>query len=228
MARLFDDALSEYLEIDQAVLSGMPLAMMCFFNVDVSLNQTLIFIEDKDVDDQYRGIYLAGGETRKVVISAKSGASGQEVVANTQFSLNAWHYACGIFVASNDRRMFFDSDAKVTANVDVGATNLDRLSIGRIGRATPGLYISGMIAEAAIYDLSQWPGVTDSDKADNFEKILPSLAKGFSPLFYPLGLKAYWPLIRGLNDKVGAYNLTPSGTIVVPHPRVILPQGARY
>ncbi|MCK5601494.1 hypothetical protein KAR91_06490, partial [Candidatus Pacearchaeota archaeon] len=102
--------------------------------------------------------------------------------------------------------------------------SLDRTSIGRRGTSSPIKYMSGMIAEAAIWDLSNWPGATSGDKADNFEKILPSLVKGCSPLFFPLGLKAYWPLIRSLNDIVGGFNLTDiNGTIAADHPTIIYP-----
>ena len=83
-----------------------------------------------------------------------------------------------------------------------------------------------MIAEVAIYDLSVWPGATDSDKADNFEKILPSLADNFTPENYPLGLVAYWDLIRGLNPKFGDHTLTATGTTVSSHLRIISPCGA--
>jgi len=51
-----------------------------------------------------------------------------------------------------------------------------------------------------------------------------SLAKGFSPLFVqPQNLIAYWNLIRGLNDRMGASNGAATGTTVVAHTRMIYP-----
>ena len=84
--------------------------------------------------------------------------------------------------------------------------------------------MSGMIAEVAIYDLSVWPGATASDKADNFEKILPSLIR-YTPGAYPLGRVAYWDLIRDINDRVGGFNLTATGTVVAAHPNIVQPCG---
>lgn len=225
MARLFDDASSEYLNIDQAVLSGTPLAMTCFFNTnDLTIHQSLMFLGDKNVEDHYFEVQLNEVSDR-VLARTKDGGTTQFAITSTSYSANTWHHACAIFASPIDRRIFIDGGSKGTNTTSATPANLNRISIGRLGRLSPTLYLSGMIAEAVFYDLSKWPGATDSDKADNFEKIIPSLAAGFTPDNYPLGLIAYWDLIRGLNDKFGGYNLTANGTVVVAHPRIISPCG---
>lgn len=225
MARLFDDASTEYLEIDQAVLAGVPLAMACFFNTDdLENSQCLISILDKDVDNQFFALQITASDDR-VRATTQDAFGGYSAVTTGDQSANTWHHACGLFVATDDRRVFFDGGSKGTNSGDATPLNLDRTSIGRLGRATPALYMSGMIAEVAIWDLSDWPGATASDKADVFERIVPSLAKGLTPNAYPSGLVPYWDLIRSLNDRVGGYNLTASGTVVSAHPRIIQPCG---
>ena len=229
MARLFDDAQSEYLQIEQAVLSVVPLVLYARFNSDQEASGNFI-LQICDKDDEYKKFdivhrHAAFGNT---VIARVFNALDSWGYAETTsgFTVNTWHDACGIFVSSTDRRVFIDGGSKGTDTTDVTPTDLDRTCIGAERDSTPGGYMSGMIAEAAIWDLSIWPGATASDKTDLFERILPSLAKGFSPLFYPLGLVAYWPLVRGINDKIGSYNLTASGTVVSAHPRVIKPHGS--
>jgi len=226
MARLFDDAQNEYSEIDQAVLSGRPLAMVCWFNTDDDTStQSLMIITDKSAAFDYLRLYIHGNNDITAYDRSATASDGAKEL--TGFAVNTWHHACGIFVSATDRRVILNGTLKATNATNVGAiNNLDRTSLGRysvIGSETN--YLSGMIAEAAIYDLSAYPGDTAADKADYFEKAIASMAKGFIPLFYPLGLKAYWPLIRGLNDRVGGYNLTASGTTVSAHPRIIQPCG---
>jgi len=225
MARLFDDAATEYLEIDQAVVTSLPLAMACWFNMDVDdVAVHLMSLVDKDSDSKYCNLRALSTD-KKVGLHTKANG-GETVYTTTSWTINTWHHACALNVAANDRRVFIDGGSKGTsAEAKPLPTDWDRTSIGRAGKSTPAGYMSGYIAEVAIWDLTNWPGATNADKADNFEKILSSLAKGFSPLFYPLGLKAYWPLIRGLNDKVGGYNLTANGTVVAAHPKVIQPCG---
>lgn len=195
MARLFDDAQSEYLQIDQAVLAGTPLAMVCWFRTnDMEVSQELIGLYDKDSDDHMHRLYLSN-DVDKLAVGSKDGVYNS-TKATAVYVVNTWHHACGIWVSATDRRVLMDGGSKNTSAVEISPVGLDRTSIGRAGVATPIAYMSGMIAEAAIYDLSDWPGATDSDKADNFEKILPSLAKTYTPEHYPLGLVAYWPLVR--------------------------------
>lgn len=224
MSRLFDDALTEYLGYGGAV-AGLPLAMACFFNTDdLTIEQVLISISDASVQADYHRLVLSGSLGGDP-IRAQSCVAPLCVVATTTsgYSANTWHHACALFVSATDRRVFIDGGSKGTDINSKSPSNLDVTTIGYV-RASAGHHpFSGMIAEAAIWDLSAWPGATDSDKADNFEKILPSLAKVYTPEHYPLGRVAYWNLVRELKDSVGGYNLTANGTVVATHPRIIQP-----
>lgn len=227
MSRLFDDASSEYLSVNQAVLSGVPLALACWFNSNsLTINQTLISItDDASAHDVFK--LSARGDQAGDYIRAETGDSVlfKLAASSIAYSANVWQHGCAIFASSTDRRVLLNGGNKGTDSDDVTPADLDSTNIGFSKYGTPSGYMSGYIAEAAIWDLSVWPGATDSDKADNFEKILPSLAKGFTPDNFPLGLKAYWPLVRGLTDKVGGFNLTADGTVVTPHCNVIRPHG---
>jgi len=208
--------------------------MACKFHTDIIERQTLMWVGDKDVTQYHCALQLTStsiypGDPIRALSKEYSGHEQKVALTSTGYSANTWYHTAGIWVSLEERHVYIEGGSKGSNYDAVGAMkNHDRTAIGMSRDSSVEAPMSGMIAEAAIYDLSDWPGATDSDKADNFEKILPSLAKGFTPLHFPLGLKAYWPLIRGLNDRVGGYNLTASGTVVADHPRVILPQGARY
>lgn len=223
MARLLDDAATEYLNIDQSPIVSYPFVIACRFNSDIiNTYQTLISIVDKDVYPGSMYSLSLSNDTKVWVRAYKDPAYGNAKTSTT-YSVNTWHHACAIFASATDRRVLLDNGGKVTNATNVTPVNLDRTTIGYDRRPTSWYPMSGMIAEAAIWDLSVWPGATGADKANNFERIIGSLANGDTPNTYPLGLVAYWDLIRSLNDKFGGYNLTANGTVVAAHPRIIQP-----
>ena len=227
MARLFDDASNEYLQRTGAIIAAAPFAVSAWFNSDddapPDATQSLFVLHDKDSDLELFGLQLYD---RNVISYAYCSTGGNYAATSTDWTENTWHHACGIWATTTDRRAFLDAGGKGTNATASTPVNLDVTVIGQETRpAASQNSMSGMIAEVAVWDLSNWPGATGILKADGFERIIPCLAKGFSPLCYPLGLIAYWPLIRGLNDRVGGYNLTASGTTVSAHPRIILSQG---
>lgn len=228
MSRLFDDAAGDFLTNANAPAS-VPLAILCQFNSDDGAldNQAVVSLVNDGSGNDNR--FLLGWNTTAGspdgVRAISDGGTIRYAQTIVDWTADTWHHGCAIFVSSTDRRIFLDGTNKVTNTSDDGTpVSINKTIIGAEERQTGEQgFVSGKIAEVAIYDLSAWPGATDSDKADNFEKIIPSLGAGYSPLFFPLGLVSYWKLIRGLNDRVGGYNMTATGTAVDDHPRVIYP-----
>lgn len=225
MARLFDDAQSEFLQRNQPVLTGYPFVMACKFNTnDLAPAQTLISLVDKDVLNQSFYMFLNPGLGPAVQVGCDTPAGGFYAFASSSYLLNTWHHACGLFVSATDRRAFFDGGSKGTNAQDATPANIDRTCIGVFGRSGPlHYYMSGMIAEVAIWDLSAYPGATDSDKADYFEaNILPHLAAGEPPGDYTTGLESYWPLRDDDLDYEDGFDLTPYNTpSFTTHPSVL-------
>ena len=63
MARLFDDALSEFLEKNVAPVTAVPLTMATWFRTDdIVSNQLLLMIPDKDSQSQYFELSAYGGD----------------------------------------------------------------------------------------------------------------------------------------------------------------------
>lgn len=216
MARAFDDASSEYLEYAGAVVGATPLALSCwFYSDDLTVSQNLLGIQDAGTAEFCRigAMGSVGGDPIRAQITG-----GNVADTSTGYAANAWHHACGIFATSTDRRAFIDGGSKGTSTGSQSfPATPDVTVIGRRSDSTPVQYMSGRIAEAAIWDLSGWPGASDPARADSFETIaLPSLALGYSPLFYPLGLVGigYWRLLNGDGDQdlVGDANMTAFNT----------------
>lgn len=228
MAYLFDDASSEYLQVSQAAISGFPFAMATwFYSDDLAANQTLINIADLASDDDFIRIAAMGGVGGDPIRLQVLKGTSNPADTTTGFSLNTWHHACGIGASNIDRRVFIDGGGKgVSTDLNDFPLGFNTTSIGRLSRLSPTHYMSGRIAEVGIWNLSAWPGATDSIKADAFEAVvIPALAKGYSPLFFRLGLVGYWPLIRGANNRLAGFNLTEFSTpeIVEHVPKVFYP-----
>lgn len=228
MAYLFDDANSQYLYVDSNPVSAKPIALAAWSNSDSG-----------STDNQYiLSGCIDGATTHFGAISYNTSGGSPDGIRAIEFdggydyaqttadwSASTWHSVVGIFASDTDRRGFIDGANKVTDTSSQGFNSLDKIVIGAVYTNAYTFHFSGSIAECAIWDLSAWPGATDADKANNFEKIIPSLGKGFSPLFFPLGLKAYFPLVRNLKDIIGGLSLTASASAptVTSHPRVIYP-----
>lgn len=238
MARLFNDASSEYLEIDQAVISDVPCAMVGWFTSNSLLDgQIIIGIADKDVGVRSMGIAARGDFVGDPVHAWSFFGDYRAAESSSGYSANTWHHVAGLWASATDRRVLLDHGSKGTNSQSQTASNLDRSSIGRVGDSSPGNYMSGRIAEAAVWDLSNWPGATGTDKADEFERlVIPALAVGYSPLFFRRGLVAYWPLggqlsddnsaneTAGDRDIIGGYDMTPFNTpSVADHPPILYP-----
>jgi len=228
MSRLFDDASNEYLYVNQSSFATYPFAICTVFRMDADVTASLIDIADKDVNTSYHRILAmdsGGGSFLRASSNAPATGGGASAISTSGWTIDTWHHAGAIFAAANDRRIFIDGGSKGTNATAKTPTNLERTWIGELAALGGAANMSGDIAEMAIWDLTNWPGATASDKADNFEKAIASMAKGFTPVHFPLGLKAYWPLVRSLNDRIGGYNLTANGTTISAHPRIIQPCG---
>ena len=219
MARLFDNALSQYLERDSAVVATQPLTMAAWFNSDdATITQAILSVVDKDDASKMHFLEIAGAVAGDPVRMASIVAGSPSYAASTTgYTANTWFHAAGVVSASNARAAYINGGSKGTdATEEDPLLVLDRTSIGRLGDSTPSQYFSGSIAEVAVWDIA----LTDNE--------IIVLSKGFSPLFVrPQNLVAYWPLIGNYSpetDIVGANNLTLTGTVVkANHPRIIYP-----
>lgn len=149
---LFDDASNEYLEVDQAVVLDAPLTMTCQFNSDAwAPTQTLIYMGDKDTENNFallRLIYI-GGRKLQAIANWKIAQS-----VNT-FASDTWCFGCGVLVADDERYVYLNDGDKASNTDSTVLVGHDRTSIGRMGQATPTLYMSGNIKDVRIYNAAK-------------------------------------------------------------------------
>ena len=216
MSILFDDASSEYLEIDVAIVPDAPCTMAAWMYPDVTdINPCVFYIGNKDSNNDRMFLYLNAAPTSNVVVyTVNAAGTGGYALTSSKYSANVWQHVCGVWAASNDRRVFLNGGGKGTDTTDLSLTAPSRTSIGRVGRLTPAGYFSGRICEVGFWNV----GLSDDEVA--------ILAKGFSPLFVrPENLVAYYPLVRSMTqDVVGGNSMVAYNTpTVAEHVPIIYP-----
>jgi hypothetical protein len=217
MARLFNDALNQYLQNGAAPLSGIPLSLVTWFNSDdATILGAIMQIGDASAQSRFSldAAGTVGGDPILASAVEPVGPTFGTATSTAGFTANTWHHAAGVFTNATSRAAFIDGGNKGTDVTNVTPTNLDNVTIGAQGHSG-GVFshFSGSIAEAAIYNIA----LSDAEVA--------LLAKGFSPLFIrPEALVAYWPLIRAADlDWMADFNMTAfNGPTVSPHPQEIV------
>ncbi len=229
MAR-YCNGINEFFTRANPILGTPPIAMCCWFKSDnITTGYCLMWTGSRFVNNHNMALYAQGAIGGDPVRFQMAAGGGWRIAdTTTGYSAATWHHACGIWVSATDIRVLIDGGSKGT-DLGLAAITINTFSIGVMSRLVPAGYLAGSICEAAMYDLNYWPGGTAAQKADSFETILPSLAAGYSPLHFPVGLTNYWPLNRGdpdnENDRINNYSLTAANTpSVTPHPRIIMQQ----
>ncbi len=217
MARLFDRSNSENLRADSTPVTDWPFTMACFFRSDsLTVNQSLLWIGNDGSDFEYFDLTASGADSGdKVKISVRDSSSSPNVAETSiAYTADTWHHACAVIdnVASDHFKVFLDGENK---GVSVGTRTpdgVDRVSIGANDRVTAINYMSGAIAEIAIWNVA----LTEAEVA--------ILATGIRPWkVRPQNLVMYPPLIRDDDeDIVGGLSFTAIGSpTIAPHPRVL-------
>ena len=203
MARLFDDASSEYLYTASTPVTGYPLTMACWFNSDdITINQQLMAITDTGGDNNWFSLVLRGDDAGDPIGLQVNGSGFQQTVSTSGYSANTDHHACGVFTSATSRTIYLDGGNSAIGTTSATPSGIDSISIGVLGRATPAEYVSGKAGESAVWNVA----LTAAE--------VNSLAKGASPdQVRPQNLVFYSKMIRDEDiDIVGGLSLTAVNT----------------
>jgi len=153
MARLFDDASSEYLNNSSAVVSAYPFTVSCWIYPDASDDQVVFSIVSKTEAGRFHLVGLNTSDNAEVR-TRNGGAStlGIATSGNT-VTLDAWNHILGRFISATDRRVILNGDTEATNATNSTPSSLTDTAIGRFDGISPGNYFSGRIAEVCIWDV---------------------------------------------------------------------------
>ena len=211
-ARLFDDASSQYLEADSAPVNAAPLSMSIWFKTDtLVLNDALMWLGDKDVQNKYWGLFLLASTDRM-----KFDLFDNAATAGLSHTANSWNHGCGVDVSSTSHSAFLNGGNKGNITTSIAPTGADRISIGHFGDSSPSIPFSGDLAEACIWNVA----LSDADVAAAAKNVSPLLAPRPESLVY------YCPIIGNYSpeiDIVGGIDMTVTGATKSAHPRIFYP-----
>ena len=212
MAYLFNDATPDYWQVNTAVLTAVPISMVAWYNInDLGVDHCLVCILWSAGDQDYFMLRVRSLASQEVEAQTRRDTQAN-ANSTTGTTINTWHHAAGVWDASDSRAAFIDGGSKGTNGTDVSPATLNRTNIGTLNRNSgPINNVSGLVAEVAIWNIA----LTDEEVA--------VLAAGYSPLFvHPQNLILYSPMIRSIQDRIGAVGMTSSGSpTVADHPPII-------
>lgn len=216
MSRLFDDASSQFLDVGSVAIAGYPLTMACWFWCDdTARSQALVSLANSSSHARLE-LNLAGNlpYPPPLIAFASDGSSYGYASSSIPYPTNQWAHACAVFTSSTSRTIYLDggNSGSNTASAPFPG-GMNTTSIGRQKTLAVGSYMSGKIAEAAIWDVALTAG----------EAL--ELARGKIPyLVRPASLVSYWKLLGRTSpeiDIIGRYELAVTGATASDHPRVI-------
>lgn len=184
MPREFSSASSQALTRSNAVISAYPFTVAAWARATTvaSLQEVISIGANTGANQNEVSIgFSATGAPRARVATA---GTERIATAGAAPSNGAWCHICGVFTNSTSRDCYLNAANKGSNTSSVNLSgSLDRMALGRRELDTPSNYLTGAIAEAAI-----WSVALDIDE-------ITALAKGVCPLLIrPTALLAYWPL----------------------------------
>ena len=210
MSILFDDAASQSLYRTSAVVNALPITMACWFRSDDdTIRQGLVSLY-VDANNYY--VLEARGDVAGDKIYALVNDTGGAVSASMgPFGANTWNHGCAVFASTTNRQVYLDGVAGALSTTLKTPNTPTNTGIGRIV-TTP--YVSGRIAEVAIWNVAL------------SENEIMMLAKGIAPLrIRGQNLKGYWPLYT--SDRLIDYSGNQNTMIAVNSPVTAEPPPVR-
>jgi hypothetical protein len=211
---------TQYLSRTSAVVTGYPVTMACWANVD-NLTARHGLMQLRRSADGFSDIVLVadGASADKILAAVEVPPEGYDAATTAAFTANTWFHAAGVFASDTSRSAFLNGGSKGTDTMSLVLETLNATQIGQ-WNYNDGVqlnYTNGRIAEAAIWNVA----LTDAE--------VSLLALGYSPLFVrPGSLVSYWPIIGRYSpeiDVVGGLGLTLNAApAVAEHCRIFYPK----
>lgn len=149
----FETDNSEFLEIQQGIVTALPYSICAWFKAESVHVGILVWTGQSAAANRYNTIVvrtdLAGDPLRVVSIR---GATNGQVDSTKPIEVGQWHFGCGVWASTSSRTVYLDGANSATETTDVIDSAEDRVSIGRAGDSTPTGYFDGLIDEVSVYD----------------------------------------------------------------------------
>ena len=205
MARLFDDASSQYLTLAAAPVASLPITVSAwFYTDDVTISVDVLSLVG--ATDQHlllcRVLGATAGDPLDCVYRGAAGGA-TTIITGNGVTVNTWHHYAATIDASANMSIWLDADDG-NKDTDTGAdtsVTWTTTEIGEDARAATNKKFSGRIAEVAVWNVAlSYSEIAALSKRVSPDQIRPSdLASGGE----------YWKLLQSDKGHFGNYDMTP-------------------
>lgn len=220
MARLFDGT-SDYIAVTGAEgsaldFNGTPFAFSLWANFAAITVRDTIFGKGYDGSITAYQLKITDADSSKIEFGTFTGSTHGVSNITHGFSTGVWNHIYGDFDGAA-WHLYLNNSGNTSVDSTGPANNAMPLELGSLPRV-PGTHSD--FANVNLAEVAFWSNALSVGEIN-------ALFKGYAPSHMRRGLIFYAPLLRDLVSPVGGFALSASGTTVTPHPRVIMPRGAR-
>jgi hypothetical protein len=215
VALLFTAASSQYLKLSAGLVSNYPLTISCwFYSSDDANAQDLCSLTIEGSGNNWLALLFLGGNVGGDPVRAGvKDTSFSAANSSTGYTTNTWTHAAGVWRATNDRSAYINGGNRGNDTNLRSPSAPDTTGIGARIESSVGSFMSGRIAELAIWrvDLADWE--------------IARLGEGRSPLFIrPQSLVWYSTLRTDARTLSGSHLFTSiNGHTLAEHPSIHYP-----
>jgi hypothetical protein len=217
----FDRSSSQYFQVDQTPVSGVPITISCFFKpASDTVGGSVCNLVDASTSNNMFSMLIAGnlgGDPVRAFVQTPGGTLGAN--STTGYTTGTWHHGAVVFESSTIAHAYIDGGSKgSTTGTARIPTGIDRVAIGRHGdNPSPGAYYDGDLCEIGIWNAI----LTDSEIAGLAEKFSPLFIRRNNLIFYTSMIDTFG---GNLNDMIGGLQLAPfNSPTKSEHFRIIMP-----
>ena len=153
-AVLFDDAQSEYLGRNAAVIAGYPLTMEAWFaSDDITLAQRVVTLGDTNGKSVIR-LSLYGSAVGDPIygVAVNAVGAGSHAITTAGYTASTWYHAATIMTNSTTNDAYLNAANKGSDNVNITPAGIDNVRVGAEERTSDPAknFFSGILDEVRI------------------------------------------------------------------------------
>lgn len=151
---LLFDGVDSYVSIGDTLITGPPFSITGWFNsTDDATSQVIGAIADNTSTNDFHSLHIRGDAAGDPLAAhSRDGTNFVEANSPTGYSLNTWHFGCGVWKATNNRKVYLDVVNTAENTVDVTPSPLNTLELGRSSDASPSFFFDGRLDDIRFYN----------------------------------------------------------------------------
>jgi hypothetical protein len=145
------DGAGDSVRIATTPVTDPPLTICTWFKTEITNIQTVASIADDNGVSMYHSIEITVAS--KILARTKiDGFSTAFATATKDYAVGTWHHVCGVWAATNDRRIFVDGGNNASETTNLVTSGIDVIGVGRLEDNSKSTYFNGTIDDVMIFN----------------------------------------------------------------------------